>query len=88
MMTNEVEKEIEDMQKFCEKLKADIKEQKKEDKDLEKLNKEYSEDVGRAISIIGKQDKLLFLITRLNWDEKTMKKDQQIKGIESVAEVI
>ena len=88
MMTNEVEKEIEDMQKLCEKLKADIKEQKKEDKDLEKLNKEYSEDVGRATSIIGKQNKLLFLITRLAWDEKTMKKDQQIKGTESVEDVI
>ena len=38
-MTEEVEKEIGEMQKMCDKLKSDIEEQKEEEKALKKLNR-------------------------------------------------
>jgi len=79
LMTDEVEKEIEEMRKICEKLKSDIIEQRKEEKALKKLDRDYSDDVDRATTIIGKQNKLLFLITRLTWDQKMMKTNL-IKG--------
>ena len=38
-------------------------------------------DLEKEVSLIGKQNETLFLITRLNWDDKAMKKNSNlIKG--------
>ena len=78
-MANEVEKKIEEMQEVCDKLKFDIKDQEKLIADLVKLGRDNFDNFDRAISIMGKQKKLLYLITRITWDNKAMQKGL-IKG--------
>jgi len=81
LSANELEKEIEEMQKVCESLKSEIKKQDEQKADLEKKAKNNYLGLEHEVSIIGKQNKTLYLITRLTWDDKAMKKDLNlIKG--------
>ena len=81
LSANELEKEIEEMQKVCESLKSEIKKQDEQKADLEKKAKDNYLGLEHEVSIIGKQNKTLYLITRLTWDDKAMKKDLNlIKG--------
>ena len=78
---HELEKELDEMQKICEKLKSDIKKQDEIKSDLQKQADDNYLDLEKEVSLIGKQNKTLSLITRLNWDDKAMKKDSNlIKG--------
>ena len=81
LSANELEKELEEMQKMCEKLKSDIKKQDEVKSDLQKQAEDNYLVLEKEVSFIGKQNKTLSLITRLNWDDKAMKKDSNlIKG--------
>jgi hypothetical protein len=81
LSANELEKEIEEIQKVCESLKSEIKKQDEQKADLTKKAQNNYSDLEQEVSIIGKQNKTLYLITRLTWDDKAMKKDLNlIKG--------
>ena len=81
LTANELEKEIEEMQKVCESLKSEIKKRDEQKADLTKKAQNNYSDLEQEVSIIGKQNKTLYLITRLTWDDKAMKKDLNlIKG--------
>ena len=81
LSANELEKEIENMQKVCDTLKSEIKNQDELRIDLEKKAKNNYLDLDRQVSVIGKKNKTLYLITRLTFDEKAMKKDLNlVKG--------
>ena len=79
LSADNLEKEIGEIQTVCDKLKNDIKEQDKLKANLgKKANEDYM-DIKREVSLMEKKQKLLYLITRINWDEKALKKDL-IKG--------
>ena len=78
---HELEKELDEMQKICEKLKSEIKKQDEIKSDLQKQAEDNYLDLEKEVSLIGKHNKTLSLISRLNWDDKAMKKDSNlIKG--------
>ena len=63
------------------KSQSDIKKQDEIKSDLQKQAGDNYLDLEKEVSLIGKQNKTLSLITRLNWDDKAMKKDSNlIKG--------
>ena len=63
------------------KSQSDIKKQDEIKSDLQKQADDNYLDLEKEVSLIGKQNKTLSLITRLNWDDKAMKKDSNlIKG--------
>ena len=81
LSANELEKELDEMQKMCEKLKSDIKKQDEIKFDLQKQAEDNYLNLEKEVSTIGNQNKTLSLITRLNWDDQAMKKDPNlIKG--------
>ena len=81
LSANELEKELDEMQKMCEKLKSDIKKQDEIKFDLQKQAEDNYLNLEKEVSTIGNQNKTLSLITRLNWDDQAMKRDPNlIKG--------
>ena len=70
-----MEEEIKEIQNQCDRLKNDIKEQDKLKANLGKMaNSDYM-DIKQEVSVMEKKQKLLYLITRINWDEKALKRD-------------
>ena len=81
LSANVLEKELDEMQNMCERLKSDIQKQDEIKSDLQKQAENNYLDLEKEVSLIGKLNKTLSLITRLNWDDKAMKKDSNlIKG--------
>ena len=76
-LLKQIDKEQGNMSQYHEKH-AKLSAQKA---DLEKKAKDNYLGLEHEVSIIGKQNKTLYLITRLTWDDKAMKKDLNlIKG--------
>ena len=79
LAANNLEEEIKEIQNQCDRLKNDIKEQDKLKANLGKMaNSDYM-DIKQEVSVMEKKQKLLYLITRINWDEKALKRDM-VKG--------
>ena len=76
---NNLEEEIKEIQNVCDRLKNDIKEQEKLKANLGKMAKSDYMDIKQEVSVMEKKQKLLYLITRINWDEKALKRDM-VKG--------
>ena len=79
LAANNLEEEIKEIQNVCDRLKNDIKEQEKLKANLGKMAKSDYMDIKQEVSVMEKKQKLLYLITRINWDEKALKRDM-VKG--------
>ena len=75
LAANNLEEEIKEIQNVCDRLKNDIKEQEKLKANLGKMAKSDYMDIKQEVSVMEKKQKLLYLITRINWDEKALKRD-------------